>query len=141
MGSGVERVHCNIYDALPENLGTFDVVFCGAVLLHLRDQMLALERFANLCHGQFIFADEYDRASGLVPFPVSRYHADRDAAVVFWLPARKTWKRMLWTAGFDDVQEKSRFTVSIKSSAGKTRKIPHVVLHGRGRAPKSLPPQ
>nr|AYC79422.1 methyltransferase domain-containing protein [uncultured bacterium] len=140
-GSSVERVHCNIYDALPERLGTFDVVFCGAVLLHLRDQMLALERFANLCHGQFIFADEYDRPSGLIPFPVSRYHADRDAAVVFWLPARKTWKRMLWTAGFDDVEEKSRFTVKIASAAGKTRSIPHVVLHGRGRAPKTPPAQ
>jgi tRNA (mo5U34)-methyltransferase len=134
-GSKVERVVCNIYEATPEKLGgTFDVVFCGAVLLHLRDQLLALERFANLCHGQFVFADEYDRVSSLLPFPVSRYHADRDAAVVFWLPARKTWRRMIWTAGFEDVTDRGTFTVTIKSSTGKSHRIPHVVLHARGTA-------
>ncbi|MCW2989568.1 MAG: hypothetical protein JWM73_162 [Solirubrobacterales bacterium] len=134
-GSSIERVVCNIYDATPEKLGgTFDVVFCGAVLLHLRDQLLALERFANLCRGRLIFADEYDKASGLVPFPVSRYHADRDAAVVFWLPARKTWKRMIWTAGFEDVTDKGTFAVTIRNSEGKARKIPHVVFHARGTA-------
>jgi tRNA (mo5U34)-methyltransferase len=134
MGSNVERVHRNIYEASSDELGTFDLVFCGTVLIHLRDQLLALERLAGLCHGRFVFADEYDRASGLVPFPVSRYHADREKAVVFWLPARRTWKRMLWTAGFDDVQEHSRFKVQIRSSAGKKVTIPHVVLHARGTA-------
>ena len=134
LGSSAERVHCNIYDARPEDLGQFDLIFCGAVLLHLRDQLLALERFANLCRGKFIFADEYDRLSGLVPFPVSRYFADRDKAVVFWLPARKTWRRMLWTAGFDDVEEKGRFKVTIESKTGTKKRIPHVVLHANGRA-------
>jgi tRNA (mo5U34)-methyltransferase len=136
LGSNVERVTQNIYRATPEELGTFDLVFVGAVLLHLRDQLLALERLANLCHGRFIFADEYDRLTGLIPFPVSRYFADRDKAVVFWLPARKTWKRMLWTAGFDNVEEKGRFKVKIKGRRGETVTIPHVVLHADGRATK-----
>src|SRR5712691_5428993 len=43
LGSHVERVDLSIYDARPEELGTFDVVFCGSVLIHLRDQLLALE--------------------------------------------------------------------------------------------------
>jgi tRNA (mo5U34)-methyltransferase len=132
LGSKVERVHCNLYEASPELLGgTFDLVFIGAVLLHLRDQLLVLERLASLCHGQFVFADEYDRKAELVPFPVSRYHADREAAVVFWLPAAKTWKRMIWTAGFEDVEEKGRFTFILE---GKL-KIRHVVVHARGTAP------
>jgi tRNA (mo5U34)-methyltransferase len=136
LGSNVERVTQNIYRATPEELGTFDLVFVGAVILHLRDQLLALERLANLCHGRFIFADEYDPLSGLIPFPVSRYFADRDKAVVFWLPARRTWRRMLWTAGFDNVEDKGTFKVKIQSKAGKTRTIPHVVLHADGRAPR-----
>jgi SAM-dependent methyltransferase len=133
-GSKVERVQCNIYDIDPEKLGTFDLVFCGVVLIHQRDQLLALERFASVCHGRLIIAEEYDRLSGFVPFPVSRYHADRDLAVVFWLPSKRTWKRMVWTAGFDDVEEKGTFTVTIKSTAGKTRAIPHVVIHAKGAA-------
>src|SRR5207302_2012724 len=76
LGSKVERVNRNIYDATPEELGTFDLVFCATVLVHVRDQLLALERIANLCAGTFIFADEYDPLAGLAPFPASRYLAD-----------------------------------------------------------------
>ncbi len=123
--SSVERVNLNIYDATPEVLGTFDLVFCGSVLIHLRDQLLALERIAGLCDGTFISAEEYDRAAQLVPFPVSRYHADRDKAVVFWLPSIRTWKRMLWTAGFNRIEQYNRF----KLVATEGWKTPHVVHH------------
>jgi tRNA (mo5U34)-methyltransferase len=125
LGSRVERVHRNLYDARPEELGTFDLVFCGAVLTHMRDQLLALERLAGLCRGRLILAEEHDRLSGLVPFPVSRYRADRDKAVVFWVPAARTWRRMVWTAGFDDVSEHSRFRYRL----GRRAVVPHVVIH------------
>jgi tRNA (mo5U34)-methyltransferase len=137
--STVERVSCNIYDATPERLGTFDLVFCGVVLLHMRDQLLALERFADLCHGRLILAEEYDRLVGLAPFPASRYFADRDKAVVFWLPARKTWRRMVWTAGFEDVVEHGRFVVELRRGRKKLR-IPHVAIHARGTATRHEPP-
>lgn len=123
LGSKVERVNLSIYNATPEEIGTFDFVFCGSVLIHLRDQLLALERIAGLCTGTFISAEEYDRLASLVPFPVSRYHADRDKAVVFWLPAIRTWKRMLWTAGFDRVEQHSRFKVEARAGWS----VPHVV--------------
>ena len=127
LGSSVERVNCSIYHATPEELGTFDVVFCGSVLIHLRDQLLAYERMAGLCRGLCISAEEYSRSAGLSPWAMSRYHADRESAVVFWMPSRKTWKRMMWTAGFDDVSEHGRFTM--KTTDGHN--IRHVVLHGR----------
>jgi tRNA (mo5U34)-methyltransferase len=126
----VERVVCSIYDALPEDLGEFDLVFCGSVLIHLRDQLLALERIANLCRGTFISAEEYDWPSGLVPFPVSRYRTDRDSAVVFWQPSVRTWKRMLWSAGFERVEQKGRFRMGSKDGWA----IRHVVLHGHKTA-------
>jgi tRNA (mo5U34)-methyltransferase len=127
LGSRVERVNLSVYHATPEELGTFDLVFCGSVLLHLRDQVLALERIASLTRDLFISAEEHDRASALVPFPVARYHADREKAVVFWLPSARTWRRMLWTAGFDDVTEHGRF--KMRSTAGFS--VPHVVHHAR----------
>jgi hypothetical protein len=40
---------------------------------------------------------------------------------------------MVWTAGFDDVEEKARFRQVIGSSDGSTVSIPHVVIHARGR--------
>lgn len=129
LGSSVERFNLSVYDASPHELGTFDIVFCGSVLLHLRDQLLALERIAALCRGTFISAEEYDLTAGFVPFPVSRYRADRDKAVVFWLPSVRTWKRMLWTAGFDQVVERGRFKLRTSDFA-----VRHVVLHASGTA-------
>jgi tRNA (mo5U34)-methyltransferase len=123
--SKVERVNLSIYHATPEEIGTFDLVFCGSVLIHLRDQLLALERIAGLCSGMFISAEEYDRWASLVPFPCSRYLADRDSAVVYWLPGIRTWKRMLWTAGFDRVEQHGRFKLQARDGWS----VRHVVHH------------
>ena len=43
LGSCVERVDCSVYDLDPAVHGTFDVVFLGSLLLHLRDPVGALE--------------------------------------------------------------------------------------------------
>ena len=127
LGSKVERVNRNVYAATPEELGTFDFVFCASVLVHVRDQLLALERIASLCSGTFLFADAYDRLTSLAPIPVSRYFADRDKAVVFWLPSIRTWTRMLYTAGFNSVRRHAKFPLA----AANGLKVPHVVLHAR----------
>ncbi|HEX8066675.1 MAG TPA: methyltransferase domain-containing protein [Thermoleophilaceae bacterium] len=125
LGSSVERVSSSVYDASPSELGEFDLVLCGAVLIHLRDPLLALERIAALCRGTFVSAEPYDRLTGLLPFGVARFRGGRDAGVVFWEPSRRTWRRMLRYAGFDRVEERARFTAR---AAGGLR-VPHVVHH------------
>jgi tRNA (mo5U34)-methyltransferase len=127
LDSKVERVVKSIYHATPEELGTFDIVFCGSVLLHLRDQLLALSRIADLVKpgGVFISAEEYEPVTDLIPFPVARFRGNRDAAVVFWVPSRRAWRQMLWHSGFDRIEEVTRFTM--KASPGW--KIRHVVHH------------
>ena len=127
LGSKVERVVKSIYHATPEDLGTFDLVFCGSVLIHLRDQLLALERIAALTApgGLFVSAEEYEPVTDAIPFPAARFRGNRDAAVVFWLPNRRAWRDMLWYAGFDKVEERRRFTM--RSNEGW--KIRHVVHH------------
>ena len=128
LGSRVERVNRSVYQATPEELGTFDLVFCGSVLIHLRDQLLALERIAALTKpgGTFVSAEEYDRAADLLPFPAARFRGDREQAVVFWLPSRRAWRRMIWSAGFETVTEQSRFTM--RSTQGYS--VRHAVFHG-----------
>jgi tRNA (mo5U34)-methyltransferase len=125
--SKVERVVKSIYFATPEELGTFDIVFCGSVLIHLRDQLLALERIANLVKpgGLFISAEEYDPLLTAVPFPVARFRGNRDRAVVFWVPSRRAWSQMLWYAGFDRVEERGRFTMRFHQG----NSVRHVVHH------------
>jgi tRNA (mo5U34)-methyltransferase len=122
LGSQVERVELNVYDATPERLGTFDLVFCGSVLIHLRDQLLALERIAALTRGTFVSAEEYDRLASLFPWSVARLRIDDPSAVVFWRPSRRAWRRMLWSAGFDRVERYGTFVL-------EPVKSPHVVHH------------
>src|SRR3954451_20817404 len=111
LGSSVERRICSVYDATPERLGTFDLVFCGSVLIHLRDQVLALERIAALCDGAFISVEAYDRWLSLLPFAAARYRALRESSVVFWEPNLRAWREMLMTAGFRAVEQRDRFDI------------------------------
>ena len=124
LASKVERVELSVYELTPEQLGSFDLVFCGSVLIHLRDQLLALERIASVVRpgGTFITAEEYDRVASLFPWAVSRYRADVEPAVVFWRPSKRAWRRMLWTAGFDRVEQRGTFVL-------QPVKSPHVVHH------------
>jgi tRNA (mo5U34)-methyltransferase len=135
LGSKVERVVCNLYDADPAFLGTFDFVFCGMVVIHLRDQLLALERIARLCRGTFISAEEPDRLLDRLPFPASRYRADRDKAVVYWMPNRRGWRAMLTTAGFDQVVQYADF--KLPSRHGFT--VRHMVNHSSHSAIAGVP--
>ena len=84
-----------------------------------------LDRCLTAPGGLFVSAEEYERTSDLVPFPIARFRGNRDAAVVFWVPSRRAWREMLWYAGFDRVEETRRFTM--RSTKGW--KIRHVVHH------------
>ena len=134
--SKVERVVCSVYDAKPEDLGEFDLVFCGSVLIHLRDQLLAMERIAALCRGTFISAEEYDRLTGLVPMSLARFRAHRGGTTVFWRPNARAWERMLWTAGFDDVSRHGKFSMGANTGFS----VPHVVFHAKREAASPQPP-
>jgi hypothetical protein len=52
--------------------------------------------------------------------------------VVFWLPSVKTWRRLLWTAGFDDVRQTGKFTLHDRK---RTFSVRHVVHAARKSAP------
>ena len=122
-GSNVERVNCSIYDATPDELGTFDLVFCGSVLMHLRDQLKAIERIHGLTRRQFITAEAIDPMLSLLPVAAGRFKAHRPA-YEFWRPNVKAWRRMLWAAGFERIERKGFLRVKATDS-----KVPHVVHH------------
>jgi tRNA (mo5U34)-methyltransferase len=129
LGSKVERHACSVYDATPERFGTFDIVLCASVLIHLRDQVLALERIAGLCAGTFISVEAYDRVLSLAPFAAARYRALRESSVVFWEPNLRGWRDMIVSAGFDTVEQRDRF--DIRARAGwKVRHVAQLAKKG-----------
>ena len=132
LSSSVRREVVSVYDATPERLGgTFDLVFCGSVLAHLRDPALALERMAGLCHGQLVFADVYSRKLGWLPFPVAEFTGE-SPWMTWWVPSSRTWCSMVRCAGFENVHKVDNFTLAMR---GARRGVPHVVIYARGPAP------
>jgi tRNA (mo5U34)-methyltransferase len=130
LGSAVERVGCSVYDATPEKLGRFDLVFCGSVLIHLRDPMLALERMAALCADRLILADEYSRRLSSLPLKAAEFRGETPWST-WWRPSLRCWLAMVRCAGFEEVREHGRFRLRFRAQRGA---VPHVVIHARGPA-------
>src|SRR3954447_904682 len=60
LGSAVELVRMRVYDLDPAELGTFDFVHVGDVLLHLRDPVGGLEAIRSVTSGVAHIADAAD---------------------------------------------------------------------------------
>ena len=56
LGSRVERVLMSAYDLSPD-LGTFDFVFCGDLLLHLKDPITPIENIRSVCTGSAVIVN------------------------------------------------------------------------------------
>jgi tRNA (mo5U34)-methyltransferase len=121
--SEVERIVLSIYDATPDELGTFDLVFCGSVLIHLRDGLLALERIHQLTRDRFISCEVFDPVLSVIPVSAGRFKAHRPA-FEFWRPNLKAWRKMMWAAGFERVERRAIFRMKATNM-----KVPHVVHH------------
>ena len=101
LGSSVEKVAMTIYELDPERLGTFDVVVCGSLLLHLRDPLRALEAIRGVCGGVLLSSEEIDLALSLrhPRRPVARINGSGDLAQ-WWVPNVAGHRRMVFAAGF-----------------------------------------
>jgi tRNA (mo5U34)-methyltransferase len=98
--SSVQRVEVSIYDLSPESLGTFDVVVCGSLLLHLRDPVRGLERIRDICGERFLSAETIRLGLGLI-------HRRRALAELrggingqWWVPTASGHRMLLTSAGF-----------------------------------------
>ena len=60
LSSHAQWIDQSVYDLSPERNGTFDVVFCGALLLHLRDPIRALEAMRSVCTASLVLAEEIE---------------------------------------------------------------------------------
>ena len=99
LDSSVRHEIVNIYDLDPGRMGTFDVVVCGSLLLHLRDPFRALEALRGMCHGVFLSIEEVDPFLARTPrIPLARLVGDDGKWMV---PGRAGYARMLHAAGFD----------------------------------------
>ena len=65
LGSSVQRLDMSVYDLDPAEVGTFDFVYVGSLLIHLRDPVRALERLRSVCRGTLLVVDNVDLSLSL----------------------------------------------------------------------------
>jgi tRNA (mo5U34)-methyltransferase len=100
LGSSARRIDASVYELNPEDFGSFDLVYFGSLLWHLRDPIGALEQARSVCRGLLISTDAVSLGlSWLVPIPV----ADLDGRdrPYWWKPNKRAFRRMIEVAGFD----------------------------------------
>ena len=100
LGSSVVRHDLSVYDLDPVELGHFDLVFLGSLLLHLRDPVLALQRLRGVCAGDAVIADTVELGASLrwPRTPVARMEGTERPW--WWLPNRAALIAMVASAGF-----------------------------------------
>jgi tRNA (mo5U34)-methyltransferase len=124
LDSQVQRVECSVYDLDPERIGTFDLVFISDLLVHLRDPQLALERAYSVCHGEVLVADVYTpKLEGMGDVALAVFTAPSET---WWLPNIFALRAMMRTAGFESIDEISRFALEARTDDT----IHKVVLRG-----------
>jgi tRNA (mo5U34)-methyltransferase len=112
LGSNVERVLMSAYDLSPE-LGTFDFVFCGDLLLHLKDPITPVENIRSVCTESAVIANVITKFR----FHENRPMAELDGIDVFqwWTTNLAGLVRIVRAAGFARVEPAPTFKVPFTS--------------------------
>jgi hypothetical protein len=119
LGSGVRRLDCSVYDLDPADVGQFDFVYVGSLLLHLRDPVGALARVRAVCRGELVVVDAIDVAMTRVLRRRPVASLDGRGRPWWWKPNLAGLVRMVEAAGFAAVGRPGR--VRMPPGAGQRR--------------------
>src|SRR5918911_2471111 len=108
LGSKVERVLLSAYDLGPE-LGSFDFVFCGDLLLHLKDPITPIENIRSVCTEMAVIVNVIKKFRLYEKRPM----AELDGIDVFqwWVTNLEGLVRIVRAAGFARVEPSETFEV------------------------------
>jgi tRNA (mo5U34)-methyltransferase len=111
LGSAVEKIEASVYDLSPEVHGSFDFVFMGSLLLHLRDPIKALERVRSVCRGQFLTIDAVDPLLTLLHPRRPIAFLEGTARPWWWKPNLRGYRQMIVSGGFEVLQGPTLFLI------------------------------
>src|SRR3954454_16095131 len=116
LGSKVRRVELSVYD-LSLQLGTFDVVFCGDLLLHLRDPVRAVENLRSVCGELAVIANPIARFGLLDRGVLATF--DGVDEFVYWTTNLAGLVRLVRSGGFTEVVASKPFKVPFRDGTWK----------------------
>lgn len=129
--SNVHHEACNVYDLDPDTTGTFDFVYLGSLLVHLRDPVGALERVRGVCRGRLLLTGTIDPALTLRSPRKPLARLDGRGRPWWWTANMAGVVRMVEAAGFELEGPARRVKFPAGAGQGRPRLRP-AVLRSRG---------
>ena len=125
LGSAVVRHELSVYDLDPAVVGTFDLVYVGSLLLHLRDPVRALEEVRSVLRpdGQLLLVDAIDLELSLLHPRSPVVRLDGVGRPWWWKPNLTALGRLVASAGFDVTGGPQRFAMPF-GAGGQTGRVP-----------------
>lgn len=133
LGSSVIRQECSVYDLSPARVGTFDFVYFGSLLLHLRDPVGALEAVRSVCRGQMLLVDAIDPYLTLLHPRRAVAHFDGLGRPWWWKPNLFGLARLIKSAGFQVVASPRQVYIPAGAGQPKRRLDPRLLRTTDGR--------
>jgi tRNA (mo5U34)-methyltransferase len=111
-GSRVEHQVCSVYDLSPDTVGTFDVVFCGSLLMHLFSPLHALLNIRSVTREKAVIAtllsEEFEAAAPDRPLlsfgqrgpDLAKARPQLGASAVYWHVNTRGLQEMMEYSGF-----------------------------------------
>jgi tRNA (mo5U34)-methyltransferase len=111
--SRVERQIRSVYTLDPTDVGLFDVIFCGDLLVHLKDPITAVERMRAVCRGRTILCTPITKVRGMR----KRALAALDGVDQFdwWVFTMSALERLAIAGGFGTVDAKTTFKLPARA--------------------------
>jgi tRNA (mo5U34)-methyltransferase len=111
LGARIERCHASVYDLPGQQIGQFDLVFMGDILLHTIDPLRALAAVAPLCRGTLVLAQVMPEAPDAKPAMLYVGGEDPDFdEVQWWWPNQPCLVQLLKKLRFREVREVGHHT-------------------------------
>lgn len=124
--SSVQLEQISVYDLSPERMGSFDVVTCGSLLLHLRDPLRALTAIRSVCSNQLLSTDQVDLIRSLSCPRQALVRLDGTSGLTqWWIPNAAGHRQMLRAGGFAPERESALYSIPFgPAHAPRSRKLP-----------------
>jgi tRNA (mo5U34)-methyltransferase len=118
LGSSVRLMRESVFELDPADLGQFDLVHCGDLLVHLEHPLAALRRLRALTAGEALVADVISDQPGTLV----EYRGGWEAAS-WWLPSVTALAQMVHDAGFGEVEVRAVYRLDMRDEEGPWRAL------------------